>query len=296
MLQVNDRVAIIAPAAQFRTLERELLDQAVNLLKRWSLQVDVLVEHDHYFYLAGSDELRQKHLNQALMNDDYKAIFCTRGGYGSTRLLNKLPAVTQVSKKILIGYSDITSLHLAMATNFPQVSCVHGPNVATQQLLAQTASAIENQAALHAALFEQRTHHYDIKMLKPGQGQGRLLGGCLSVLCAAIGSAHMPSFEGAILLLEDVGEAPYKIDRMLNQLCHAGIMDVVSAVVFGDMYQCTDPYNDLSAVILDVLSDYDIPIAFGLKSGHGPLNYAVALNSHAYFDNQQQKLIVHALA
>jgi len=292
MLQAHDRVAIIAPAAQFRTLERGLLDQAVHLLKQWSLKVDILVEHDHYFYLAGSDELRQQHLNEALINDEYKAIFCTRGGYGSTRLLNNLPAVSQVSNKVLVGYSDITSLHLAMAANFPQVSCIHGPNIATEQLLASTQSAIENQAALYSALFEPRAHHYDIKMIKQGQAKGRLLGGCLSVLCAAVGSAHIPSFDGAILLLEDVGEAPYKIDRMLNQLCHAGIMNVVNGVVFGDMHQCKDPYNDLPTVILDVLSAYDVPIAFGLKSGHGPLNYAVSLNRQASFDNQQQKLVV----
>lgn len=287
MLNKNDKVAIIAPAAQFCNADRMLLQQSVDLLESWSLKVEVLVEESHHFYLAGTDQQRQQHLNAVLTDGQIKAIFCTRGGYGSARLLAGLPDSTTVTSKMLIGCSDISALHLAMAANYPQVQCIHGPNVATKQLLNGSESAMNNQKSLHQSLFVSQQASYSLEFITPGRAQGKLMGGCLSLISSAIGTPYLPDLSGSILLLEDVGEAPYKIDRMLQQLINTGLIDDVKGIVFAEMHNCTDPYNDLKAIIQDLFSSYNLPIAFGLKTGHGLINNSIPLGVKAILDSDR---------
>lgn len=276
MLQKNDKVAIISPASQLSNSDRHYLDQAISLLESWSLQVALKHENTHHFYLAGTDQDRQRHLNEALQDNSIKAIFCVRGGYGASRLLQRLPPSSLVSPKMLIGFSDITSLHLAMAADYPQVTCIHGPNIATRQVL-DSPYAEENKEALKRCLFEPLRMQQQLEFIRAGTAEGKLYGGCLSLINAAVGTPYLPDLTDAILLIEEVSEAPYKVDRMLQQLSNAGLIAQLNGIVFGQMHQCSDPYNDLKTVILDVLSGYDIPIAFGLKTGHGLINHAIPL-------------------
>ena len=287
MLNKNDKVAIIAPAAQFCSADRNLLQQSIELLESWSLQVEVLVEESHHFYLAGTDQQRQQHLNAVLTDRKIKAIFCTRGGYGSARLLAGLPDCAKVPSKMLIGCSDISALHLAMATSYPQIQCIHGPNVATKQLLDGSESALHNQKSLYQSLFVSQQDTYNLEFINPGQAEGKLVGGCLSLISTAIGTPYFPDLSGAVLLIEDVGEAPYKIDRMLQQLINTGMVDELKGIVFAEMHNCVDPYNDLKAIIGDLFSNYHLPIAFGLKTGHGLINNSIPLGSIATLDSGQ---------
>ncbi len=295
LLRSNDQVAIIAPASQFRSADRELLQKAVDLLKSWSLNVTVSVASDHYFYLAGSDYERQAHLNRALIDPEIKAIFCIRGGYGCARLLRGLPAQNTVSEKLLIGHSDITSLHMAALASFPSVSCVHGPNIATRQLLDDTHEGQYNRQSLRAAIFEGKDQAFQLEFIRPGTASGRFVGGCLSILCTGIGTPFCPDLENTILFLEDVDEAPYKIDRMLQHLINSGTLEMINGLVLGTMHKCTDPYNGLTDVVLDALKGSSFPIAFGLTSGHGPINTSLRLGVDAALDFSQSALTLNSI-
>lgn len=285
-LNSGDRVAIIAPASQFRGADRPLLPKAVELLESWGLHVKVGAEEGHHFYLAGPDAARARHLTEALASPDVRAIFCTRGGYGSLRLLNLVPPELNPSPKLIVGYSDVTALHLQAAARWPQVRLVHGPNVATQQLLGTQGAARVNQEALHRALFSSGSALIEpIQCLRAGNASGPLIGGCLSMIASTIGTPFAIKAKGCILFLEDTGEAPYRIDRMLTQMRLAGLFDGILGLVFGVMRGCEDPYNDLRSVISDLFQDTTFPIGFGLNSGHGEFNLALRLGEEARLDS-----------
>lgn len=286
ILKPGDQVAIIAPAAGPAPEDSVLLAAAVALLETWGLGVQVRVSDACHFYLAGPDEERAAHLHAALADPDIRAIFCARGGYGCTRLFMHLDPGLRPLPKFLVGYSDITALHLAVRCLWPQVVTIHGPNVATRQFLTPEAAAGQNRDALHRALFDPE-YEVDaaVEFLRPGRASGPLTGGCLSLLAGALGSRFAPVVDDAILLLEDVGEKPYRIDRMLVQLRNAGVFSSVKGVVFGMMPECSDGANDLRAVISDVLAGTAFPIAFGLGAGHGQTNIALPLGLPANLDS-----------
>lgn len=282
ILRTGDRVAIIAPAAQFRRDEQGNLEEACDLLESWGLRPSVHVEPAHHFYLAGTDEARLRHLIEVLEDPDIKALFCAKGGYGSARLLRHLPRPLQVKPRMLVGYSDITALHIALRRVAPAVQSIHGPNIATAQLLADTAAAARNREALRAAIFDaDYTFGADLDFIRSGEASGPIVGGCLSLVASLVGTPWVLDTAGAILFLEDGGERPYRIDRMLTHLQDAGLFDDVGGVVFGDMHNCVDEYNELSEIIADIFRDARFPIAIGLESGHGPVNLALPLGEQA---------------
>lgn len=294
LIKPGDGVSIVAPASQFRGADRPLLDRAIALLESWRLRVHVRVDPSHHFYLAGSDEARAAHLKQALTDPDSRAIFCTRGGYGSARLLCDLGSMDDyVPPKLLVGYSDITMLHLAAARLWPQMTLIHGPNVATAQILGEEPECDRNRQALHEALFSPpAVSTTTIEFLRGGKGAGPLKGGCLSMIAAAQGTRYSLDPRQAILLLEDTGEAPYKIDRMLTQLKLAGAFEEAQGIVFGVMPNCSDPYNDLKLVLKDFFGQYDFPVALGFQSGHGALNLAIRLGSLARLSSAESELSI----
>lgn len=287
LLRPGDGCSVIAPAAQLRGADAGLLDEAVALLESWGLRVAVRAERSHHFYLAGPDEARAAHLAAALADPDSRAIFCTRGGYGSPRLLAGPDPGLAPEPKLLVGYSDITALHLAAARLWPRVRPVHGPNLATRELLGSGPARERNRLSLYRALFDP-AYAVDeaVEFLMPGRAEGPLVGGCLSLVASMLGTPFALRTRDAVLFLEDVGEAPYRIDRMLTQLRLAGVFDGVRGVVFGTMHGCEDAYNDVRDVIRDVLGGFAFPVAFGLPSGHGPVNLALPLGAHARLDGE----------
>jgi muramoyltetrapeptide carboxypeptidase len=259
---------------------------AVALLESWDLRVQVLVEDAHHFYLAGPDSLRSEHFHTALKDDRTRAIFCLRGGYGSPRLLPFLEKQIRPQPKILVGYSDVTSLQAAVARLWPQVDLIYGPNVATKQLLDLTPSSEVTRNSLRDLLFlPKRPLVEEVQFIRPGRARGRLIGGCLSMLVSLLGTPYAPKTGGAILFLEDVGEAPFRIDRMLTHLRNAGKLRSVSGVVFGEMRNCNDPYNELRDVLRDLFRNDNFPVAFGLRSGHGEVNLSLRLGVPAALDS-----------
>ena len=284
-LENGDSVAIISPASQQRGTDIGLVHQATEQLMDWGLRVRDLTNLSPCFYLAGADASRADSLHRALVDPSIKAVFCTRGGYGSPRLMPYIREWTNVSSKFLVGYSDVSALHMAAGVLWPQVIRVHGPNVATTQFLGDGSDAVHNRNSLRELLFcGESDLNESVESLSLGRAEGRIEGGCLSLISSSVGTALLPNMDDAIVFLEDVGEPPYRIDRMLTQLKNSRLLDRAAGIVFGQMNRCVDPHNDLKDILRDLLCDFRGPVAFGLKSGHGSTNISVMLGQRVCLD------------
>jgi muramoyltetrapeptide carboxypeptidase len=265
----GDKVGIVAPASN---VNREMLEAGCDGLRRAGYEpfyFQSILERDLYF--AGSAERRARELEDMFARDDIHAIVCARGGYGS----NYLPPVLDPKKivlhpKILVGYSDISTLVCCMADSANFVT-FHGPMVAKDFAVADGVDMESWQNALGGVPEWSIAQGSGAKPLVPGQAEGILYGGCLSMLVASLGTEHEIRTAGTILFVEDVATKPYQIDRMLMQLKLAGKLKDVCGIVFGEMMDCRQsPDQDytLEEVILRIVEDFRIPVAFGLRSGH----------------------------
>jgi muramoyltetrapeptide carboxypeptidase len=266
-LRPGDKVGLIAPASRFN---REAFEAGCRRLRQMGYEPiysESIFDHDLYF--AGSAERRLRELEDMLRRDDIAAMIGVRGGYGSNYLLANLNFELFAARpKILLGCSDLTSLLTAILDRTGLVT-FHGPMVA-KDIAAGTfdPSSWENAFGGEASW---NVPTAGVEVLRPGRGQGRLYGGCLSLLAASLGTPYEMSTEGTILFLEDIGEKPYQIDRMLMQLLLAGKFKDVRGVIFGEMQDCVQPGGQtytLQQVVTRVLGECKVPIVYGLKSGH----------------------------
>jgi muramoyltetrapeptide carboxypeptidase len=263
---VGDTIGIVAPAAVSDALA---VDASVRLLERAGYHVWL---GDSAFrrtgYLAGTDQERRDDLVDAFRDPSVRAIFCTRGGYGSGRLLPLLAAALRVDEpKIFVGYSDLTFLLTYMTQQCDMVA-FHGPMISDfetrPQALPQLLALLGGDRAGWNLSGET--------ILEPGTAEGVLTGGCLSAVVAALGTPYAIETEGKILFLEDVNEKPFRVDRMLTQLRQAGKLDGVAGVMFGEMAGCSaDPKESVS--VADVIGQHFAngahPVVLGIPSGHG---------------------------
>ncbi|SHK06363.1 S66 peptidase family protein [Rhodothermus profundi] len=271
-LRPGDRVAVIAPASP---PDPEKLEAGIRRLEAAGLTVErgqtLALQRG---YLAGDDQMRAKELNHYLQRTDIRAIFCARGGYGCLRLLPLLDyeAATR-TPKLLIGYSDITALHLALLRR-AHVPGLSGPMVATDWPLLDRETEqrfweMAQGAAPHPLSFVGNASPH---VLRPGEAEGLLIGGTLSVLVRLIGTPYLPDLNGAILFLEDVGEAPYRIDGMLAQLHLAGVLDRLAGLILGYFTECAPAASAPSLTLQDVLHDYlgraSYPVVTDFPYGH----------------------------
>lgn len=268
-LRPGDKVGIVAPASN---VQRELLEAGCDGLRRAGYEpfyFESILDRDLYF--AGSAERRARELEDMFLRDDVRAIVCARGGYGSNYLPLALDPRKIVSHpKILVGYSDITTLVCCMADSANFVT-FHGPMVTKDFAVAGGVDLDSWQNAVGGAAEWRIAEGSGARPLLAGQGEGILYGGCLSMLVASLGTQHEILTGGTILFLEDVATKPYQIDRMLMQLKLAGKLKDVRGMVFGEMMDCRQsPDQDytLEEVILRIVDDLRIPVAFGLRSGH----------------------------
>lgn len=248
-------------------------------------------------YLAGTDEARAADLNAMYADDAVKAVFAARGGWGSARILPFLDFdLISANPKLLIGFSDITALHLAFAARagFPTI---HGPNAGSAWGRLSWDSFRE--LAFDGRLAEYRNpvatedrlvqREWRTQTIRPGKAAGRLLGGNLTVLAALMGTPYLPSFDGAILFLEDVDEAEYRIDRMLTQLTLSGVLRRVAGVVFGQCTNCraTGPsYGGftVSQVLRQHFEPLGVPAYQGALFGHMDDQFSLPVGAMAEID------------
>ncbi|MGA7287030.1 MAG: LD-carboxypeptidase [Terriglobales bacterium] len=268
-LRPGDKVGIVAPASN---LKRELLEAGCDGLRRAGYEpfyFESILECDLYF--AGSAARRAQELEDMFARDDIRAVICARGGYGSNYLLPSLDLKKIAAHpKIFVGYSDLTTL-LTLFTDTVNMTTFHGPMVAKDFALADGLDPASWRDAVSGAAEWKIGIDSGAKPLATGEAQGILYGGCLSILVAALGTPNDIRTEGTILFLEDIAAKPFQIDRMLMQLKLAGKLNEVRGIIFGEMLDCRQsPTQDytLEEVVLRVVGDLRIPVAFGLRSGH----------------------------
>ncbi len=265
-LQSGDRIRVVVPASPVRL---EFFEPGIAALRQ--LGFDVLFDdvYRKWRYLAGSDAERRSEFLQALEDREAKAIFFARGGYGSIRILiDDTEFRKSAPPKILLGCSDITTLHLYFQRIHNWV-VFHGPMASGDFARGQVHMDSWKHALLQA--FPYTLHPDHVEALQAGEAEGLLTGGCLTLLESAIGTDWEPDWTDTILFLEDVSTKPYQIDRMLTHLKILGKFDRVRAFLFGEMKDCVQVENQgytLQEVILDVLGDLKKPIFFGFPSGH----------------------------
>jgi muramoyltetrapeptide carboxypeptidase len=266
-LRQGDKIGLIAPASSFNH-ERFLAGcDRLRQMGYEPVHAENIFDRDIYF--AGSVERRTREFQELWRRDDIAALICVRGGYGSNYLLEKLDyGMFAMRPKILLGCSDITSLLTAIHDRTGLIG-FHGPMVAKDIADGTFDAASWKNALQGAASWQVETS--SVEVLRTGKAAGRLYGGCLSMLVASLGTPFEIQIEGRILFIEDIGEKPFRIDRMLVQLRLAGKLEKVRGFVFGEMLDCAPPKGEtytLQQIIMRVLEPYNVPIVYGLKSGH----------------------------
>ncbi|MGC4936655.1 S66 peptidase family protein [Kribbella sp. DT2] len=273
-LKAGDRVAVVAPAGP---LKAERLEAGSDQLRGWGLEVEVmpsaLARDERLPYLAGSDEARAEDFTNAWLDDRFQAVFCGRGGYGVQRMLPllDLDALAAV-EKVFVGFSDITALHEAL--NARGLVTVHGPMAAGVEQLATGGDRLRDLLFAPEKITDLLAPRGAATVV-PGTAEGRLLGGNLALLAASLGSptAVMPA---GIVLLEDVSEDGYRVDRLLTQLLRAGWFDQVTGLVIGDFSEADDG-GLVADVVRERLEPLQVPMVTGAAIGHEDLNLAVPL-------------------
>ncbi|MHC3468835.1 S66 peptidase family protein [Streptomyces sp. 7R007] len=282
------RVAVVAPSGP---VPEERLQAGLDVLRGWDLDVvaapHVLDRHAELRHLAGTDADRAADLQAAWCDPAVDAVWCARGGYGAQRMVDLLDweAMRAAGPKVFVGFSDVTALHQAFATRLGLVT-LHGPGVAGVDFLKNA----RTQEHVRATLFAPQTVRClttGAPALVPGRARGVTLGGCLSLLAADLGTPHAhPGARGGLLLLEDVGERPYRIDRMLTQLLRTGWLDGVAGVALGSWADC-GPYDAVRAVLADRLGGLGVPVLEECGFGHGTGALTIPLGMSAELDGDK---------
>lgn len=285
------RVAIVAPSGP---VPDERLQGGLDLLRGWGLDPVVMPHvrdrHGEFEYLAGTDADRAADLQAAWCDPSVDAVICARGGYGAQRMVDLLDWSTMraAGPKVFVGFSDITALHEAFATRMGLVT-LHGPMAAGVDFL-KNEKAREH---LRATLFEPESTQVITGSggtLVPGRARGVTLGGCVSLLAADLGTPHARAgARGGLLMIEDVEEERYRLDRILTQLLRSGWLDGVAGVVLGSWVGC-GPYEELRALFADRLGGLGVPVAEEFGFGHGDGALTIPFGVMAELDAEARTL------
>jgi muramoyltetrapeptide carboxypeptidase len=285
-LQSGDRVCVVATSGALK--EFEALEQGVEIWRsrgyvvQWGQYWD-----SRYGYLAGTDDQRRQALRETWVDPDCKAILCARGGYGSARLLEDWTWPPTEVPKWLIGFSDVTGILWSLARE--GMMGIHGPVLTT---LAQESPRSRDR--LFSLVAGKPVDPLMGEGWGGGKTQGRLLPANLTVATHLLGTSAQPNLEGVILALEDVTEAPYRIDRMLTQWRGLGIFNQVKGIVLGRFSRCEAPIGSTSQtveeVLRDRLGDLNLPIISGLPFGHDGENAALPVGVRVKLDGDHGHL------
>jgi muramoyltetrapeptide carboxypeptidase len=292
MLKPGDNIGICAPSGSF---DSNLFEKGLDVIKEMGF--NLLVPEDIYEkkrYLAGNDHLRAKVITDFFADKNVKAIMCARGGFGAIRILDLIDwGVVKNNPKVFIGFSDATALLVNFAT-IPLIKVIHGPNITS---LAHAEK--ETKESLYQLLIDRSADgssitQTGIKIAKPvvinkGLAKGRLLGGNLATLNHLVGTVYQPEFKDCILFIEDTGEAPYKIDRMLTQMKMAGCFQGIKGVVAGSFNDCGNR-SMIQEIIFETFDEYQIPVLAGMEAGHGRVNLSFPMGIEVKLDTEEARI------
>ena len=287
-LRRGDLIGLVGPAGPWH---EETFRTGVQILSELGFQTtfprNLL---DQQGYLAGSDRHRHNTFTEIWRNPDVKAVMAVRGGYGSLRILNEIDYdLIKEYPKILVGFSDVTAL-LTAITKRTGLTTFHGPMLTT--LKTSDRESVQNLFTTLCSHTPQSLKPADLEILRPGTARGRLLGGNLTTLAHLVSTPYELPWQDAILFIEDIGEAPYRLDRMLTQLSLAGRFDNITGLILGTFVDCGDQEETWSRVL--ELFQQDIPIWANFPVGHGPRNMTLPIGSSAEMDSSSGSLIFTA--
>ncbi len=272
-LNSGDKAIIISPSGN---IDLQYINGACQVLQNWGLVVEIATHaEEQYGRFGGTVDQRITDLQQAMDDPDVRLIFCSRGGYGIVHLLDKLD-FEGIKKypKWIVGYSDITALHLALLQD--GIVSLHAPMARhlTEDSLDIASSYLKDSLFINMPEYSLDSHPLN----REGLVRGKLFGGNLAVLSGLIGTPYMVVPENGILFIEDIGESPYKIDRMMWQLKLSGILSHISALIIGQFTDCReDPLmgSTIYESIRDIVKDYNYPLVFNFPVGHVKENYSL---------------------
>ncbi len=275
-LQKGDTIGLIGPSGAVR--EEGAVDRAIAYMQELGFKVKVGESaHARYGYLSGTDEVRARDVNAMFADPEVDAIVCTRGGYGTMRMLDLLDYdVIRKNPKVFVGFSDITAMHIAFLEKCGLVT-FHGPMATRWE--AEFADGFTQPAFLGAVMQPKplgnlinAPGYHERATVNPGSAEGMLVGGNLSLIAGTIGTPYEIDTKDRILFIEEIGERTYCVDRMLTQLRLAGKFEDCAGIVFGDFNDCPVEYPEfgltLEEVIRDVAATCGKPVFTGLQAGH----------------------------
>jgi muramoyltetrapeptide carboxypeptidase len=264
-LRDGDLVRIIAPARPGDAR----LDPAIQILRGWGLTVEVADHvYDHASYLAGTDADRLADLNAAFRDPNVRGVFTARGGYGTQRIVDGLDlGAVRRDPKVFVGFSDITSLHGKLSRT--GLATIYGPSTNNPDSMESLRRAV---MTTDPVVLTRDPAEPSAAVSVPGKATGVLRGGNLTMLDTGVGTGDFPDLAGAILLIEDVDEAPYSYDRMLTHLRRSGALAKLRGVVVGQLVNAGTPAAgewDAASAISDRVGDLGVPVLGGIRVGHG---------------------------
>ncbi|HET6566500.1 MAG TPA: LD-carboxypeptidase [Rhodothermales bacterium] len=299
-LRPGDTIAVIAPASA--PTDYDKLAGGIAHLK--SLGYDVVTARetfDRVGYLCGTDGVRLEELNGFLRRPDVKALFCVRGGFGTLRLLPYIDyQAARRDPKLVVGYSDVTALHLALyqKAGLTGISGLmvavewSAPEAASERLFWDLAQGAAPSPLLGPA-------GEVLEPVRPGSAEGVLLGGNFTLITRLIGTPYLPSLDGAILFLEEVGEQPYRLDGMFAQLKLSGILDRLGGLVIGGFTEWEPPHDRPTLTLEEVIGFYtrglNLPVAKGLVYGHFPIKSPIPVGVRARLTVTPENAELHIL-
>lgn len=291
-LKSNSTIGLICPAGGFVNYKPIKLVIRYLKLKGYKVRLgkSLISSKSEYKYLSGGDSGRLSDLHNFFKDKNIDAIFCLRGGYGSLRLLRDIDfKLIKKSKKIILGFSDITVLLLSIFAKTNLIT-FHGPLLGAKFLNDHLKSKDKKSELYFWNLLSKDkfrfSYSYESKIIHPGKASGRLLGGNLTDICSMLGSGgYLPDFKGAILFLEDCYEEPYRIDRLLTQLDLAGIFKKVNGLIFSNFYKCKFKSDrEIVRLLKDKVKKYKIPVIYDFPIGHSLKNYTVPIGMPCVLD------------
>lgn len=291
-LKHGDTIGIAAPG---RKVPREIIQESLAIFQSWGVHVRLATNlfSNNHSYLAGTDRERLADFQELINNKSVNAILCARGGYGSSRFIDQLDfSPLKTNPKWIAGFSDVTALHLKLYSL--GIQSIH----ATMPVLFSKPDSVDSVASLQKILFgevlpiQAKAHELN----RPGSASGELIGGNLSLIVDSLRTSAEPDTTGKILVVEEVDEYRYKIDRMMNQLKRAGKLASLAGLIVGHLTDITD--TELSfgetaqAIILNAVSEYQFPVAFNFPTGHENPNLAWRHGHLARLDVGHEKTIL----
>ena len=304
-LKKGQTIGLIAPGS---SITEDKLNKAIETVEKLGLKPaftkNILAKHG---YLAGTDEQRLSDLHQMFSDIKIDGIWCIRGGYGCTRLLSKIDyKLIKRNPKVLIGYSDITALLQAIYKKTGLIG-FHGPVAVSEPTdytldhFRKTLMTTDSNLVLNNSAENQtnKAINFQTKIINPGKAKGKLIGGNLSLISALAGTKYQLPVKNRILFLEDIGEKPYRIDRMLTQLRQSCDLNKAAAIVLGIFADCEGGENSLSLMetLEDRLGDLKIPVIYGMSFGHidNQMTLPVGIKAALNTENQTITLLENAV-